>query len=96
MHGVRRRQVQERYWIYQLQQLPGGLELVCAEYGFGRLHLHCGLVGAEWRAMHGVRRWQVQEHGRIKWLRRLSGELELALTEYGFGRLHLSGGLVGA
>jgi hypothetical protein len=46
MHGVRRRQVQERGWIYQLQQLPGKLELAYAEYGFGQLHLQCGLVGA--------------------------------------------------
>jgi hypothetical protein len=46
MHGVRRWQVQERGWIHQLQQLPGGLELACAEYSFDRLHLQFGLVGA--------------------------------------------------
>ena len=46
MHGVLHWQVQERGWIYGLQQLPGGLELACAEYGFGRLHLQGWLVGA--------------------------------------------------
>jgi hypothetical protein len=46
MHVVRFRQVQELGWIYQLQQLPGGLELASAEYGFGRLHLQGWLVGA--------------------------------------------------
>jgi hypothetical protein len=46
MHGVRRRQVQELGWIYQLQQLPGRLDLACAEYGFGRLHLQRWLVRA--------------------------------------------------
>jgi hypothetical protein len=45
MHGVRRRQVQERGWIYLLQQLPGGLKLACAEYSFGRMHLQRRLVG---------------------------------------------------
>jgi hypothetical protein len=39
MRGVRFRHVQERGWIYQLQQLPGEVELTCAEYSFGRLHL---------------------------------------------------------
>jgi hypothetical protein len=46
MHGVWFRQVQERCWIYKLQQLPGRLELACAEHGFGRLHLQRWLVGA--------------------------------------------------
>ena len=46
MHGVRRRQVQERGWIYRVQHLPGWLELACAEYSFGRVHLQFGLVGA--------------------------------------------------
>jgi hypothetical protein len=39
MHGVRFRHVQELGWIYRLQKLTGGLELVSAEYNFGRLHL---------------------------------------------------------
>jgi hypothetical protein len=46
LYGVLFRQVQERGWIHQLQQLPGGLELACAEYSFDRLHLQFGLVGA--------------------------------------------------
>jgi hypothetical protein len=46
MRGVRYRQVQERGWIYRLQQLPGELELASGEYGFGRLHLQGWLVGA--------------------------------------------------
>jgi hypothetical protein len=46
MQVVRRWQVQERGWIYRVQQLPGWLELACAEYGFGRLHLQGWLVGA--------------------------------------------------
>ena len=46
MRGVRFRQVQERGWIYRVQQLPGELELACAEHGFGRLHLQRWLVGA--------------------------------------------------
>jgi hypothetical protein len=46
MHGVRRWQVQELGWIYQLQQLSGRLELACGEYGFGRLHLQGWLVRA--------------------------------------------------
>jgi hypothetical protein len=33
------REVQEHGWIYRLQHLPGELELACAEYSFGRLHL---------------------------------------------------------
>jgi hypothetical protein len=39
MFPVRRRQIQERGWIWSLRQLPGGLELACAEYGFGQLHV---------------------------------------------------------
>ena len=89
MHGVRFRQVQERYWIYQLQQLSDELELACAEYGFRRLHLQRWLVGAEWRAMHGVRRWQVQERGRTRWLRRVPASLCLAHSKHCNHTLHL-------
>ena len=89
MHGVRRGEVQERGWIYGVQHLRGGLELSCAEYSFGRLHLQFGLVGASWRAMFPVRRRQVQERGWIWSLRQLPGGLELRRTECGFGQLHV-------
>ena len=78
MHEVRRRQVQECGWIYGVQHLRGGLELSCAEYGFGRLHLQFGLVGASWRAMFPLRRRQVQERGWIYPVQQLPGGLELA------------------
>jgi hypothetical protein len=96
MFPLRRKQVQERGWSYRVQQLPGGLELACAEYGFGQLHVQRWLFWAEWRDMYGVRRWQVQERGWIYQLQQLPGRLELACGEYCFGRLHLQHWLVGA
>jgi hypothetical protein len=96
MFQVRRRQVQERNWIYRVQQLPGSLELTSTEYGFGQLHLQRWLFWAEWRDMRGVRCRQVQEHGWIYRLHKLSSGLELASREYGFDRLHLQDWLVGA
>ena len=96
MFQVRRRQVQERNWIYRVQQLPGRLELTSTEYGFGQLHLQRWLFWAEWRDMRGVRCRQVQEHGWIYRLHKLSSGLELASREYGFDRLHLQDWLVGA
>ena len=96
MFQVRRRQVQERNWIYRVQQLPDRLELTSTEYGFGQLHLQRWLVWAEWRDMRGVRCRQVQEHGWIYRLHKLSSGLELASAEYGFDRLHLQSWLVGA
>jgi hypothetical protein len=56
MQGVCARKVQASCWIVQLQQLPGLLELACAEYSFDQLHLQRWLVGGKWRDMHGVRR----------------------------------------
>ena len=96
MFQVRRRQVQERNWIYRVHQLPGRLELTSTEYDFGQLHLQRWLFWAEWRDMHVVRFRQVQELGWIYELQELPGGLELASAEYGFGRLRLQGWLVGA
>ena len=78
MHNVLSRQVQERCRIYRLHQLPDELELACAEYGFDRLHLQGGVVGACWRRMYGVLGRQVQEHGWIYRLQELPSGLELA------------------
>ena len=96
MFQVRRRQVQERGWIYRVQQLSGGLELTSTEYCLGQLHLQGWLFWAEWRDMRGVRFRQVQERGWIYRLQQLPAGLELASSEYGFGRLHLQRWLVGA
>ena len=84
-----RRQVQERGWIYRVQQLSGGLELTRTEHGFGQLHLQGWLFWAEWRDMRGVRCRHVQERGWIYRLQQLPWGLELACAEYGFDRLHL-------
>jgi hypothetical protein len=95
MHGVRRRHVQERGWIYLLQQLPAGLKLACAEYSFDRMHLRCRLVGDQWRHLHGVRPSEVQEHAWIYRLYQLPYPLKLACAEYSFGSVHLQCRLVG-
>jgi hypothetical protein len=95
MHGVRPRHVQERGWIYLLQQLPTGLKLACAEYSFDRMHLRCRLVGDQWRHLHGVRPSEVQEHAWIYRLYQLPYPLKLACAEYSFGSVHLQCRLVG-
>jgi hypothetical protein len=63
MHGMRRRQVQCGRRC-EVQELPGGVDLACAEHSFEHLHLQRGLVGGRRRYVHGVRRRQVQERGR--------------------------------
>ena len=94
MQGVCARKVQASCWIVQLQQLPGLLELACAEYSVDQLHMQCWLVGVEWRRMHGVCRRQVQ-CGRRRRLQELPGEFELTCAEHSFEQLHLQRGLVG-
>jgi len=92
---VRRRQVQERGWIYGLQQLPDRLDLTRTEYGFGQLHLQRWLFWAEWRDMRGVRRRQVQELGWRCELQHLPDKLELTRAEHSFEQLHLQRRMVG-
>ena len=77
MHGVCRRQVQcgRRR---RLQELPGRLELTCAEHSFEQLHLQRGQVGGRWSRVHGVRRRQVQERGGIWQLQQLPSSLYFA------------------
>ena len=96
MFPVRRRQVQERGWVWSLRKLPGLLRLAQCKRCNHILRLQSWLFWAEWRGMHGVRFRQVQERGWIYRLQQLPGGLELASAEYGFGRLHLQGWLVGA
>ena len=78
MHGVRRRQVQERCWSYQLHQLSGRLELAFAEHSSDRLPMHCRLFWRRWRHMHGMYRRKVEKRGRIQQLRRLPDKLRLS------------------
>ena len=78
MHGVRRRQVQERCRSYQLQQLSGRLELAFAEHSSEQLHLQRGLFWRRWRHMHGVRRRKVEKRGRSWQLQFLPDKLTIA------------------
>ena len=89
MYGVRRRQVQKCIGICRLQQLPGRLELACAEHSFEQLQLQCRMVGG-WRSrMQGVWCRQVQEHGGIRQLRRVPDSLRLAYWWHIDHALHL-------
>ena len=89
MHGVWRRQVQERCWSYQLQQLSGRLELAFAEHSSEQLHLQRGLFWCKWRRMHGVRRRQVQERCWSYQLQQLPGRLELAHSKHCTDKLQM-------
>ena len=77
-----------------MQQLPGELELACAEYSVDQLYMQCWLVVDEWRRMHGVCGRQVQCSKRRP-LHGLPGEFELTCAEHSFEQLHLQRGLVG-
>ena len=80
-----------------MQQLPGGVELACAELSFEQLCLQRGLVGARWRRVHGVRRRQVQERQGLNRLQRvqrrdiLSGSRGVCMPGV-YGRLGLACG----